>query len=219
MPLPISTIHNNVEWFQSMARFTFKIKSKIKSLCADRPCLEDRVRVQRVQRSVELGLTHILHRDNQESLMHKVCVKPSGYSETLLKTSTFILSFPSLCSPTFLTAVESTRVNLSVASLQLYQRMAVLRSLCSLHMEKLRWFSQRYPLTAHSLFPPLYKELFASEAELLPAATHWWQPQARTSAHHFKSRHYFLTESIFLIIKLNEKSTVIIDDFQRSLFW
>lgn len=92
---------------------------------ADRPCLEDRGKVQRVQRSVELGLTHILHRDNQESLMHK-----------------------------------------------LYQRMAVLRSLCSLHMEKLRWFSQRYPLTAHSLFPPLYKELFASEAELLPGTTH-----------------------------------------------
>ncbi|GAA6220676.1 nuclear receptor ROR-beta-like isoform X2 [Lates japonicus] len=92
---------------------------------ADRPCLEDRGKVQRVQRSVELGLTHILHRDNQDSLMHK-----------------------------------------------LYQRMAVLRSLCSLHMEKLRWFSQRYPLTAHSLFPPLYKELFASEAELLPGTTH-----------------------------------------------
>ncbi|XP_038146082.1 nuclear receptor ROR-alpha A isoform X1 [Cyprinodon tularosa] len=92
---------------------------------ADRPSLEDRGRVQRVQRSVELGLNHILHRDNQDSLMHK-----------------------------------------------LYQRMAVLRSLCVLHMEKLRWFSQRYPLTAHSLFPPLYKELFASEAELLPGATH-----------------------------------------------
>ncbi|KAM9309474.1 LOW QUALITY PROTEIN: nuclear receptor ROR-alpha B [Pholidichthys leucotaenia] len=92
---------------------------------ADRPCLEDRGKVQRVQRSIELGLTHILHRDNQEGLMHK-----------------------------------------------LYQRMAVLRSLCSLHMEKLSWFSQRYPLTAHSLFPPLYKELFASEAELLPGATH-----------------------------------------------
>ncbi|XP_032374866.1 nuclear receptor ROR-alpha A isoform X3 [Etheostoma spectabile] len=92
---------------------------------SDRPCLEDRGKVQRVQRSVEFGLTHILHRDNQESLMHK-----------------------------------------------LYQRMAVLRSLCSLHMEKLRWFSLRYPLTAHSLFPPLYKELFASEAELLPATIH-----------------------------------------------
>uniref|UniRef100_A0A146P723 Nuclear receptor ROR-alpha n=1 Tax=Fundulus heteroclitus TaxID=8078 RepID=A0A146P723_FUNHE len=91
---------------------------------ADRPSLEDRVRVQRVQRSVELGLTHILHRDNQDSLLHK-----------------------------------------------LYQKMAGLRSLCALHMEKLRWFSQRYPLTAHSLFPPLYKELFASEAELLPGAT------------------------------------------------
>lgn len=41
-------------------------------VCADRPCLEDRGRVQRVQRSVELGLRHILQRDNQESLMHKV---------------------------------------------------------------------------------------------------------------------------------------------------
>uniref|UniRef100_A0A3P9D677 Nuclear receptor ROR-alpha n=1 Tax=Maylandia zebra TaxID=106582 RepID=A0A3P9D677_9CICH len=90
-----------------------------------RPCLEDRSKVQRVQRSVESGLTHILHRDNQESLIHK-----------------------------------------------LYQKMGVLRSLCSLHMEKLHWFSQRYPLTAHSLFPPLYKELFASEAELLPGTTH-----------------------------------------------
>ncbi|CAJ1062246.1 nuclear receptor ROR-alpha A-like isoform X1 [Xyrichtys novacula] len=92
---------------------------------ADRPCLEDRSRVQRAQKSVELGLMHILHRDNQENLMHK-----------------------------------------------LYQRMAVLRSLCSLHMEKLRWFSQRYPLTAHSLFPPLYKELFSSEPELLQGTNH-----------------------------------------------
>ncbi|KAM3873079.1 nuclear receptor ROR-alpha B [Diretmus argenteus] len=92
---------------------------------ADRPCLEDRSRVQRLQRDLELGFTHILHRDNQESLLHK-----------------------------------------------LYQRMAVLRSLCSLHMEKLHWFSQRYPLTVHSLFPPLYKELFTSEAELLPGTTH-----------------------------------------------
>ncbi|KAF7669744.1 hypothetical protein LDENG_00146950 [Lucifuga dentata] len=89
---------------------------------SDRPCLEDRGKVQRVQRGVELGLTHIINQDNQESLLRK-----------------------------------------------LYQRMAALRSLCSLHMEKLRWFSQRYPLTVHSLFPPLYKELFASEAELLPA--------------------------------------------------
>ncbi|XP_077454671.1 nuclear receptor ROR-alpha A isoform X1 [Stigmatopora argus] len=94
---------------------------------ADRPCLEDKGRVQGVQRSVELGLTHILHRDNRDGLMHK-----------------------------------------------LYQRMSMLRSLCNLHTEKLRWFSQRYPLTAHALFPPLYKELFASEAELmmLPGDTH-----------------------------------------------
>ena len=42
------------------------------SFCADRPCLEDSGRVQRVQRSVELGLTHILHRDNLEGLLPKV---------------------------------------------------------------------------------------------------------------------------------------------------
>lgn len=92
---------------------------------ADRPCLEDRSRVQRVQRSVVLGLTHILQRDNQETLLHK-----------------------------------------------LYQKGAMLRSLCNLHTEKLRWFSQRYPHTAHSLFPPLYRELFASDTEQLPGNTH-----------------------------------------------
>uniref|UniRef100_A0A3Q2QWF4 Nuclear receptor ROR-alpha n=1 Tax=Fundulus heteroclitus TaxID=8078 RepID=A0A3Q2QWF4_FUNHE len=63
------------------------------------------------------------------------------------------------------------RVRVQRVQRSLYQKMAGLRSLCALHMEKLRWFSQRYPLTAHSLFPPLYKELFASEAELLPGAT------------------------------------------------
>lgn len=40
--------------------------------CPDRPSLEDRGKVQRVQRTVELGLRHILQRDNQESLMPKV---------------------------------------------------------------------------------------------------------------------------------------------------
>lgn len=39
---------------------------------ADRPCLDDRGRVLRVQRSVDLGLRHILIRDNQEGLMPKV---------------------------------------------------------------------------------------------------------------------------------------------------
>nr|XP_015224330.1 PREDICTED: nuclear receptor ROR-gamma [Lepisosteus oculatus] len=48
---------------------------------------------------------------------------------------------------------------------QLYQKMAVLKSLCSLHMEKLRSFRQLYPLIVHSLFPPLYKELFTSDSE------------------------------------------------------
>ncbi|XP_072317087.1 nuclear receptor ROR-alpha A isoform X2 [Eucyclogobius newberryi] len=87
-------------------------------ISADRPCLEDRARVQRVQRGIELGLTTILQRDNQESLMQK-----------------------------------------------LNQRMARLRFLCSLHTEKLHWFSLRHPHTAHSLFPPLYRELFATDTE------------------------------------------------------
>lgn len=91
----------------------------------DRPCLEDRRRVERVRRDVELGLNHILHRDNQLSLLPK-----------------------------------------------LNQKVGLLRTLCSLHVEKLRWFSQCYPLTVHSLFPPLYKELFASDTDILSVATH-----------------------------------------------
>ncbi|XP_016105522.1 nuclear receptor ROR-beta-like isoform X2 [Sinocyclocheilus grahami] len=94
-------------------------------LNADRPCLEDRERVQRVRRDVELALRHILHRDNQESLLHK-----------------------------------------------LYQRVPVLKSLCALHIEKLRWFRQLYPLTVHSLFPPLYKELFGSDTDIQTLTTH-----------------------------------------------
>ncbi|KAK0147839.1 Nuclear receptor ROR-alpha [Merluccius polli] len=85
---------------------------------SNRPSLEDRGRAQRVQRDLELALTHILHRDNQESLLHK-----------------------------------------------LYQRMALLRSLCRLHMEKLQYFSRCYPFTVRSHFPPLYRELFDSESE------------------------------------------------------
>ncbi|KAG9345369.1 hypothetical protein JZ751_009916, partial [Albula glossodonta] len=91
----------------------------------DRPSLEERGRVERVRKEVELALSHTLHRDNQEGLLHK-----------------------------------------------LYQKVAVLKSLCSLHMEKLRWFRQLYPLTVHSLFPPLYKELFGSDSDLPPLATH-----------------------------------------------
>ncbi|KAK3572082.1 hypothetical protein QTP86_022312 [Hemibagrus guttatus] len=86
---------------------------------ADRPCLEDRDRVLRVRKDVELALTHILHRDNQESLLHK-----------------------------------------------LYQKVALLKNLCTLHIEKLRWFRQYYPVTVHSLFPPLYKELFVSDTDI-----------------------------------------------------
>ncbi|KPP65418.1 hypothetical protein Z043_116167 [Scleropages formosus] len=86
---------------------------------SDRPCLEERGRVERVKKEVELALSHTLHRDNQEGLMNK-----------------------------------------------LYQKVAILKSLCSLHIEKLRWFRQLYPLTVHSLFPPLYKELFASDTDL-----------------------------------------------------
>ncbi|XP_023657201.1 nuclear receptor ROR-alpha A isoform X2 [Paramormyrops kingsleyae] len=49
---------------------------------------------------------------------------------------------------------------------KLYLKVPVLKSLCSLHIEKLRWFRQLYPLTVHSLFPPLYKELFGSDSDL-----------------------------------------------------
>lgn len=105
---------------QQMAVF-----SALVLLNADRPCLENRERVQRARRDVELALNHILHRDNQETLLHK-----------------------------------------------LYQRMPLLKSLCLLHIEKLRWFRQLYPLTVHSLFPPLYKELFGSDTDIQTLATH-----------------------------------------------
>ncbi|KAL7887398.1 hypothetical protein AOLI_G00051190 [Acnodon oligacanthus] len=91
---------------------------------ADRPCLEERDRVLRVRKDVELALSHILHRDNQDSLLNK-----------------------------------------------LYQKVSMLKSLCTLHIEKLRWFRQLYPLTVHSLFPPLYKELFGSDTDIQAMAT------------------------------------------------
>ncbi|XP_052433662.1 nuclear receptor ROR-alpha A isoform X2 [Carassius gibelio] len=105
---------------QQMAVFTALVL-----LNADRPCLEDRERVQRARRDVGLALSHILHRDNQESLQHK-----------------------------------------------LFQRVQELESLCALHIEKLRWFRQLYPLTVHSLFPPLYKELFGSDTDTQTLTTH-----------------------------------------------
>ncbi|KAI2655517.1 Nuclear receptor ROR-alpha B [Labeo rohita] len=37
---------------------------------------------------------------------------------------------------------------------------------------KLRWFRQLYPLTVHSLFPPLYKELFGSDTDIQTLTTH-----------------------------------------------
>ncbi|KTF74716.1 hypothetical protein cypCar_00043865, partial [Cyprinus carpio] len=106
---------------QQMAVFTALVLLN----AVDRPCLEDRDRVQRARRDLELALNHILHRDNQESLLHK-----------------------------------------------LYQRVPVLKSLCALHIEKLRWFRQLYPLTVHSLFPPLYKELFGSDTDIQTLTTH-----------------------------------------------
>lgn len=140
--------------------------------CPDRPCLEDRGKVQRVQRTVELGLRHILQRDNQESLMPKVSAEQG------------ILNYEN----TFLSLVGAGGTKMCASSLQLYQRMAVLRSLCSLHMEKLRWFCQRYPLTVHSLFPPLYKELFASEADLLPGNSHWWLRATTCTDNHMHTK-------------------------------
>ncbi|KAL2084119.1 hypothetical protein ACEWY4_019637 [Coilia grayii] len=87
----------------------------------DRPGLEDRGRVQRLRKDIELALSHILHRDNQESLVHR-----------------------------------------------LYQKVPVLKGLCSLHIDKLHWFRQLYPLTVHTHFPPLYKELFGSDSDMPP---------------------------------------------------
>ncbi|XP_066577223.1 nuclear receptor ROR-alpha A [Amia ocellicauda] len=48
---------------------------------------------------------------------------------------------------------------------KLYQKVALLGVVCSLHMERLRVFSRMHPLVVHSLFPPLYKELFAADGE------------------------------------------------------
>ncbi|XP_067832222.1 nuclear receptor ROR-alpha A-like isoform X2 [Heptranchias perlo] len=44
-------------------------------------------------------------------------------------------------------------------------KVSLLRALCVHHAEKLRTFRLTYPLIVHSLFPPLYKELFTSESE------------------------------------------------------
>ncbi|XP_039622651.1 nuclear receptor ROR-alpha A-like isoform X2 [Polypterus senegalus] len=49
---------------------------------------------------------------------------------------------------------------------KLFQKMAVLKLLCAQHIEKLRAFRQLYPLIVHSLFPPLYKELFTCDTDL-----------------------------------------------------
>ncbi|XP_063054988.1 nuclear receptor ROR-alpha A [Engraulis encrasicolus] len=90
----------------------------------DRPGLEDRGRVQRLRKDIERALSHILHRDNQDTLL-----------------------------------------------LRLYQKLPVLKALCSLHIEKLHWFRQLYPLTVHTHFPPLYKELFGSDSDTLPSSS------------------------------------------------
>uniref|UniRef100_A0A8C5F5Z8 RAR-related orphan receptor C n=1 Tax=Gadus morhua TaxID=8049 RepID=A0A8C5F5Z8_GADMO len=76
------------------------------------------LQILKVQRDLMVALTHMLHRDNRESLLHK-----------------------------------------------LHERMALLRSLCRQHMEKLQSFSHCYPDTVRSRFPPLYRELFDSEAD------------------------------------------------------
>lgn len=91
----------------------------------ERPGLEDRGLVQRMRKDIELVLTHILPRDNQENLLHR-----------------------------------------------LHEKLMMLKALCALHIEKLQWFRQRYPLTVNSHFPPLYKELFGSEADTPPLPSH-----------------------------------------------
>lgn len=59
----------------------------------------------------------------------------------------------------------------SVLPPQLRCKVSVLRSLCALHSEKLSAFRAVYPDTVRTLFPPLYKELFAADLDgTLPAS-------------------------------------------------
>ncbi|XP_041098911.1 nuclear receptor ROR-gamma-like, partial [Polyodon spathula] len=48
---------------------------------------------------------------------------------------------------------------------KLSQKTLQLKSLCSLHVDRLHSFLQLHPLLAHSLFPPLYHELFTDSPD------------------------------------------------------
>lgn len=63
---------------------------------------------------------------------------------------------------------------------QLYQKMVLLKNLCTLHIEKLRWFRQYYPPNGNSFFPPLYKELFISDTDIHTMVTLWTPLLSRT---------------------------------------
>ncbi|XP_067878758.1 nuclear receptor ROR-alpha A-like isoform X2 [Heterodontus francisci] len=74
--------------------------------------------------------------------------------------------------------VERLQTNIQLALKHIVQRarhdpvlaklplkVVSLRNLCGRHAEKLGSFCTAHPLTVHSLFPPLYKELFTTESE------------------------------------------------------
>lgn len=58
---------------------------------------------------------------------------------------------------------------------QLRTKVSALRSLCALHSQKLSAFRAVYPDTVRTLFPPLYKELFAADLDGTPPAADWPQ--------------------------------------------
>ncbi|XP_015249957.1 PREDICTED: nuclear receptor ROR-alpha-like isoform X1 [Cyprinodon variegatus] len=53
---------------------------------------------------------------------------------------------------------------------KLRTKVSALRSLCALHSQKLSAFRAVYPDTVRTLFPPLYKELFAADLDGTPPA-------------------------------------------------
>ncbi|XP_068778324.1 nuclear receptor ROR-gamma isoform X3 [Struthio camelus] len=89
---------------------------------ANRPWLQERAKVARLQGDLEVAFRLLLRKTHREGILAKL--PPKGR----------------------------------------------LRALCSQHVEELQAFRRRHPGVLHTAFPPLYKELFASEAE--PPGTH-----------------------------------------------
>ena len=94
-------------------------------------------------------------------------VKHSNLTE-LWETLFHILAWLSYPDKAPVLTVLCVCVCVCVCHSQLSQKVAILKALCSLHIEKLHWFKQLYPFTVLNHFPPLYKELFGSESETPP---------------------------------------------------